>query len=158
MLCSDHSLADIETFTLLVNFHYKQREVKLIKEGLTKDKININDPSAPQTSTLLAYRPQYDDFHDSGLAGLFVKIQDVFPCTQSVSNYEPVCSIFTSDDDGFRRGKRYVQAADVGNNMPVFGGDPVYALAVEGCPEMNTACLRTHVQIEIVCLLPCSSK
>ena len=129
-------------------------------EGETKDKLTIpiNGPSAPQTSTLLAYRPQFEDYHESGLAGRFVKIQDVFPCTQDIANYEPVCSVFTQDEDGFRRGKRLIQAADIGNNIQVVGGDSVFALAVEGCPEMNADCLHTNVQIEIVCMLPCSLK
>ena len=155
MLCSDHCLADIETFTLLVHFTQKMREVKLYKEGIHQDKINLKDPSAPQTSTLLAYRPQYDDFHDSGLAGLFVNIQDVYPCTQSIPNYEPVCTTFTRDEDGFRNAKRFIQAADTGNNMAVFGGDSVFALAVEGCPEMNEDCLHSWAQIDIACMLSC---
>ena len=159
MLCSDHCFADIETFTLSVNVHNGARSVKLYKEYyVEQDSISLEDPSAPQTSTLLAYRPRYDDFHDSGLAGLFVKIQDVFPCTQTFFDYEPVCSIFTREEDGFRKGKRLIKAADIGNNMHVFGDDSSFAIAVEGCPEMNEDCLHSWAQFEIVCMLPCTSE
>ena len=92
ILCSDNCLAGIRTFQLSVN---TTRDVRLILEGKVKDSINLANPSDPQTSTLLAYRPQYGDYHDSGLAALFVKIQEVFPCTQTITNYEPVCSTFT---------------------------------------------------------------
>ena len=129
------------------------RDVRLILEGKVKDSINLANPSDPQTSTLLAYRPQYGDYHDSGLAALFVKIQEVFPCTQTITNYEPVCSTFTREEDGFRQGKAFIQAGDIGNNMPVFGGS-VYALAVQDCPEMGYSCLPDFLQVEIVCMLP----
>ena len=156
MLCSDHCLAGVETFTLSVNVHNGRRSVKLYKEYYDEqDSISINDPSAPQTSKLLAYRPQYDDFHKSGLAGLFVKIQGLYPCTQSIPNYEPVCTTFTRDEDGFRNAKRFIQAADTGGNINVFGGDSVFALAVEGCPEMNEDCLHSWAQFDVVCMLPC---
>ena len=155
MLCSDHCLAGVETFTLSVDVHNGRRSVALYKEGEKQDSISLNDPSAPQTSTLLAYRPQYADLHKSGLAGLFVKIQGVYPCTQGIANYEPVCTTFTRDEDGFRKAKRFIQAADTGNNMQVFGGDSVFALAVEGCPEMNADCLHSWAQIDIVCMLSC---
>ena len=162
MLCSNHCLADIETFTLSVNVHNGQRSVRLYKGNyVEQDSISLDDPSAPQTSTLLAYRPQYEDFHDSGLAGLFVKIEDVFPCTQTYFDYEPVCSVFTREEDGFRKGKRIIKAADIGNNINVFsngasfGNEAVFALAVEDCPEMNEDCLHSWAQFEIVCMLPC---
>ena len=156
MLCSDHCLAGIKTFTLSVNVNNGRRSVVLYKEYVEQDSISLDNPSDPQTSTLLAYRPQYEDFHRSGLAGLFVKIQDVYPCTESIFDYEPVCSVFTREEDGFRKGKRIIKAADIGNNINVFGWDrSTFALAVEGCPEMNADCLHSWAQFEIVCMLPC---
>ena len=143
-------LAGIRTFTLSVD---SSRGVRLVMEGEVKDSISLANPSDPQTSTLLAYRPQYSDLHDSDLGALFVKIQDVFPCTRNITNYEPVCSTFSREEDGFRKGKAFVQAGDIGNNIPVFGGS-VYALAVQDCPELNTSCLPNYLQVEIVCMLP----
>ena len=57
--------------------------VVLTIEGEKKDSgsnsISLNDPSAEQNSNFLAYRPDYKDYHSSGLAGLFVDIEKVFP-------------------------------------------------------------------------------
>jgi hypothetical protein len=123
-------------------------------DGEVKDTISLSDPSSDQTSTLLAYRPQYGDLHSSGLAGLFVNIQQVFPCTQTIDNYEPVCNTFSREEDGFRKGKAFIQAGDIGNNIKVFDENSVYALAVQDCPEMNANCLPNYLQVEIVCMLP----
>lgn len=51
--------------------------------------------------------------------------------------YEPVCSTFSQEEDGFRKGKAFIQAGDVGNNMQVFDEESVYALAVQDCPEIG---------------------
>jgi hypothetical protein len=130
------------------------RNLRIFVEGEQKDSISLSDPSASQTSTLLAYRPKYPDYHDSGLAGLFVNIQEVFTCTGSITNYEPVCSIFTREEDGFRKGNAWIQAADIGNNIVVFGGNSVWGVAAQNCPEFTNACFSNYLQIEVVCMLP----
>ena len=103
-------------------------------EGEKKDSISISDPSVSQTSTLLAYRPRYNDMHDSNLAGLFVNIQQVFTCTSTIPDYVPVCDIFTREEDGFRKGNAFIQAADNGNSVGVFGRASVWGVAVQNLP------------------------
>ena len=130
------------------------RNIRLFVEGEQKDSISLSDPSASQTSTLLAYRPNYNDHHNSGLAGLFVKIQEVFPCTSAITQYEPVCDIFTREEDGFRKGNAWIQAADIGNDIEVFGGASVWGVAAQNCPEFTPECFSNSLQIEVVCMLP----
>ena len=131
------------------------RNVRLVVEGEEKDSISLGDPSSSQTSTLLAYEPNYNDYHNSGLAGLFVNIKEVFPCTEKISgNYEPVCKIFTREEDGFRGGKAFIEAGDIGNNIKVFSGSSVYALAVQDCKELDGSCFPNYMQTEVVCMLP----
>ena len=144
--------AGIKSFTLSVG---ASREVKLILEDEVKDSISLEDATKQQTSTLLAYRPEFPDYHDSGLAGLFVNIQEVFPCTREIEDYEPVCNTFSREEDGFRKGKAFIQAGDIGNNIGVFGSDTsVYALAVQDCPRLDDSCLPNYLQVEVVCMLP----
>ena len=90
-------------------------------EGKVKDTISLTNPADPQDSTLLAYRPKYSDLHNSDLAALFIKIQEVFPCTQKITKYEPVCSTFSREEDGFRKGKAFIQAGDIGNKKSSMG-------------------------------------
>ena len=130
------------------------RNLRLFVEGEKKDSISLSDPSAAKTSTLLAYRPKFNDLQNSGLAGLFVNIQEVFPCTNTIAEYEPVCSIFTREEDGFRKGNAWIEAADIGNNINVFSGKSVWGVAVQNCPEFTTACFANYMQIEVVCMLP----
>ena len=130
------------------------RNVRLFIEGEKMDSVSLSDPSASQTSTLLAYRPNYNDRHESGLAGLFVNIQEVFPCTSATTGYEPVCNIFTREEDGFRKGNAWIQAGDIGNHIRVFGHKLVWGVAVQNCPEFTPECFSNSLQIEVVCMLP----
>ena len=52
------------------------------KVGTDIATLNNFNPLTASTSTnnLLAYRPNYQDSHTSGLAALFVNIEGVFPC------------------------------------------------------------------------------
>ena len=143
---------DVRTFELTVD---SSRYLRLRLEGKTVDGITLSDPSKSQTSDVLAYRPNYEDLHDSGLAGIFVNIKKVFTCTEEIDEYAPICSTFTKEEDGFRKGKSYVELGDIGNNVKVFGnGVSVYALAVQGCKELTADCLQIYQQSEVVCLLP----
>ena len=130
------------------------RNVRLLVEGKQKDSISLSNPSKSQTSSLLAYRPKYNDFHKSGLAGLFVNVQEVFTCTAGIKDWEPVCDIFTREEDGFRKGNAFIQAADMGNNILVFGGKSVWGVAVQNCPELNNGCFPNYLHFEVVCMLP----
>ena len=132
------------------------RNLNLIVEGQSVDSISLSDPSQSQTSELLAYRPNYEDYHDSGLAGIFVNIKKVFPCTEGIVNYGQICSTFATEEDGFRKGKAYIELGDNGYQNELFWGKmvSVYGLAVQGCQQLNSDCLPTYVQTEVVCLLP----
>ena len=143
--------AGVRSFTLSVD---SSRNVRLIVEGEEKDSLSLSNPSNSQTSAILAYKPNYQDYHSSGLAGLFVNIKQVFPCTEKIDNYEPVCKTFSREEDGFRGGKAFIEAGDIGNNMKVFSGSSVYALAVQGCGELDGSCFPNYLQVEVVCMLP----
>ena len=121
--------------------------------------IPIKNAAIPRMSSnkLLVYRPNYSDLHRSGLAGIFVNIENVFPCIAK-THYVPICSVFTSEEDGFRKGKQYIQLGDLGNNVKVFGKRiATYGLAVGGCSLLNERCLPSWVKSTVMCLLPRSS-
>ena len=153
-----HPLTDIRTFTLSLS---KSRNLQLkTQDGVTAI-IPLKSGSSSLTSTnnILAYRPKYSDYHSSGLAGIFVNIEKIFPCIAG-TNYVPICSIFTSEEDGFRKGKQYIELGDLGNHVEVFGKNiATYGLAISGCPKLYGAwgCLPCYVTSTVVCLLPRSS-
>ena len=134
------------------------RELHLIAPDGQVTTVSLLDPSQEQTSSsnLLAYRPSYTgDLHQSGLGSIFINIRELFPCFSS-SVGGPICTIFTLEDDGFRKGKPWVQLADIGNDVRVFSQSeniPTYGLAVQGCPELTEECMPTKQEIKVVCLL-----
>jgi hypothetical protein len=71
--------------------------------------ISLSNPSNSVTSSnnLLAYRPRFSDVHNSNLAAVFINMEGVFPCTQSLSNYYPVCSTYSEEMD-FAEEKLYL--------------------------------------------------
>ena len=82
--------------------------------------ISIANPAQPSTSldNILAYRPNFADFHQSGLAGVFLNLERIFPC---ISDDEcPICRTFTYEEDGFNSGRAIIEAADIGNHFHVF--------------------------------------
>ena len=153
-----HPLTDIRTFTLSLS---KSRNLRLkTQDGLTA-MIPLRSGWSSRTSTnnILAYRPRYSDVHRSGLAGIFVNIEKIFPCIAG-TNYVPICSIFTSEEDGFRKGKQYIELGDLGNHVRVFGKNiATYGLAISGCPKLygTAGCFPRYVRSTVVCLLPRSS-
>ena len=115
------------------------------------------DPSVPSTvGNILAYRPNFVDAHGSGLAGMFVNIEELFPCTAGTPEYSPVCKLFTYEDDGFRRGHVVIDTADHGNGIHAFNGTNIatYGFAFTGCPTFTNECFPNLVEHSIVCLLP----
>ena len=84
--------------------------------------VTISDSSRPRTSSnnLLAYRPRYNDLQRSDLAGVFINLEGVFPCLAPLTNYNPICRVFTEEEDGFRDGKALIDCGDIGNNLRVF--------------------------------------
>ena len=122
--------------------------------------ISIAYPSQPSTSTdnTFAYRPNFADYHQSGLAGVFLNLENIFPC---ISGEYPICRMFTYEEDGFNKGKgkAIIEAADSGNNFSVFSCTEdilTYGFAFQGCSQLNglDGCLRKYFQRSITCQLP----
>ena len=121
--------------------------------------ISLSNPSQAVTSSnnLLAYRPRFVDAHNSNLAGVFINIEGVFPCLQSLSNYVPICQVFSDEEDGFRGGKALIGAGDGGNHFRVFSTTSdilTYGVAVQDCPEFNATCFPIRLSFNIACYLP----
>ena len=124
--------------------------------------ISLSDSSLAATSSnnLLAYRPSYNDYHSSNLAGIFINLEGVFPCLAPLTNYNPICRVFTEEEDGFRNGKALIDTADIGNDFRIFSASSnilTYGLAIQGCPVFNTTCFPNYHSFSIVCYLPRAS-
>ena len=125
--------------------------------------IFIKDPTQNVTSTdnVLAYYPNFKDRHNSGLAGIFINIEKIFPCTVHLKDKKtligPSCKLFTSEEDGFNGGRAIIELGDIGNaELAVVFGPSVglYGLAISGCPTITPECFPLWFQSEIVCMLP----
>ena len=121
--------------------------------------IRVSSPSQSVTSSnnLLAYRPRFNGFHSSGLGAIFINIEGVFPCVAPLTDYYPICSIFSEEEDGFRNGMTFLSSSDMGNHIQVFSTNndiQTYGIAVQHCPELNTTCFPTYVSVQIACYLP----
>ena len=119
--------------------------------------ITNSSQAATSSNNLLAYRPRFNDYHNTNLAGAFVNIEGVYPCLAQLSNYYPICRVFTEEEDGFRNGKAVIDTADIGNNIRVFSSSSnilTYGLAIQDCPEFNANCFPTYHSFTIACYLP----
>lgn len=121
--------------------------------------VSLSNPSQPVTSSnnLLAYRPRFADFHGSNLAAVFINMEGVYPCLQTLTgNYLPLCQVLSEEDDGFRRGKALIGAGDSGNHFRVFSTSSVltYGVAIQDCPEFSTTCLPVLSSFTVACILP----
>jgi len=121
--------------------------------------ISIADPSQPSTSTdnTLAYRPDFADYHQSGLAGVFLNLEKLFPCASMDDKY-PLCSTFTFEEDGFKNGKAIIETEDVGNNLSVFSSTEeikTYGFAFQGCGQLDglDGCMPISIHMAITCQL-----
>ena len=124
--------------------------------------ITISNSSQDQTSSnnLLAYRPRFSDGHNSNLAGVFINLEGVFPCLAPLTNYYPICRVFTDEEDGFRDGRALIDSGDIGNNLQVFSSSTsilTYGIAIQQCPEFNTACFPAYHSFTVACYLPRSA-
>ena len=112
--------------------------------------ISLANASLPSTSSnnLLAYRPRYNDWHGSNLAGIFINAKEL-TCGSRM------CKIMPHDEDGFNKGKAIIEAGDGGNGFRVFGfkNTSTYGFAIQDCPEMNRKCLPDLYSFNIVCYL-----
>ena len=125
--------------------------------GPNLDEITIGNGGTSKTSTILAYRPSYKDYHNTKLGAIFLNLEKLFPCAANSNIIVPVCSRFTQEEDGFFKGKTIAEAADGGNNMKIFGTNiKTYGFVIEDCPTLSGAhgCLPKWFQTVVMCLLP----
>ena len=128
-------------------------------DGRLLANISVSNPSQGTTSpnNLLAYRPRFDDHHNSDLAAIFINLEGVFPCLESLNNYNPICRVFTEEEDGFRNGRAFIDAGDVGNNFRIFSSSAnilTYGIAIQECEEFNTSCFPAYHSLTVACYLP----
>ena len=134
----------------------------LVSDSMQLAQVTILDSSQGQTSSnnLLAYRPRYNDYHNTNLAGVFINLEGVFPCLAPLTNYYPICRVFTEEEDGFRDGRALIDSGDIGNHLQVFSSSTnilTYGIAIQQCPEFNTTCFPEHHSFTVVCYLPRSA-
>ena len=142
-----------------LKLHAKNHTTLQNSEATELATISLSNPSQAVTSSnnLLAYRPQFADAHNSSLAGVFINLESVFPCLQSLSSYNPICQVFSHEEDGFRGGKALISAGDGGNHFRVFSATSnilTYAVAIQECPEFTTTCFPTYQSFVVACYLP----
>ena len=120
----------------------------------------ISHLSIPNTSNeytsannVIAYRPYYNDVHNSNLAILFFNLEAAFPCLGGM----PICSLFPFEEDGFFRGRPLIQAADTGNHFRIFSGShsvKTFGFGFAGCSTFANSCVPDSFELSLVCLLP----
>ena len=116
--------------------------------------LSIANTSNEYTSAnnIIAYRPRYNDHHNSSLAILFFNLEAAFPCLR---RNLPPCSLFTHEEGGFLRGRPLIQAADAGNNLRIFGSWVMtFGFGFAGCSTFANWCVPNDFELSLVCLLP----
>ena len=116
--------------------------------------MDIGNGKSSKTGQYLAYRPQFNGHHYTGLGAIFVNLNRLFPCAKST---QISCRRFTFEEDGFLKGRAIIEAADYGNNFRAFGSHvDTYGIAFQGCRYLNGAngCLPRWFQTTIACFLP----
>jgi len=84
-------------------------------------------------------------------------LEKLFPCGSTKGKY-PLCSVFTYDEDGFRKGKAIIEAEDNGDAIRVFSSTQyikTYGFAFQGCGELNglNGCMPIYFNTAITCQL-----
>ena len=124
--------------------------------GPVLNRITIGNGQTAITSSILAYRPRYNGFHQTRLGAVFLNLERLFPCAGK-TGLVPVCRRFTQEEDGFFKGRTITEAADIGNNMRIFGRDiKTYGFVFERCSILSgrVSCLPNHFQTVVTCFLP----
>ena len=106
----------------------------------------------------ILYFPQQHDVLQSKVLRLSLESlcsiwKKIFLCI-AAKNFRPRCRRFTSEENGFNKGWAILEIGDGGNNLRMFGQKPVYAFAVQDCPQLTEACLPCWWETSITCLLP----
>ena len=122
-------------------------------------RFNLGNGNNPVTSGngIFAYRPRFQDRQNSGLAAYFINLEAVFPCLVPLTEYYPICRVYTDEDDGFRRGRDLIDAADIGNDLRIFSSTQnilTYGVAIQNCPVLNVDCWSHWTSLAVVCMLP----
>ena len=124
--------------------------------GPVLNRITIGNGQRSRTSSILAYRPRYSDFHQTRLGAVFLNLERLFPCAGK-GGLVPVCRTFTQEEDGFYKGRSIIDAADIGNNMRIFGSNiKTYGFALQGCSYLSgqNACLPNWFTTVVTCFVP----
>lgn len=131
----------------------------ILQQDITLDRINLGTGGASVTgaNNLLAYRPRFQDRQNSGLAAFFINLEGAIPCLAPLTDYFPICRVYTDEDDGFRGGRDVIDTADIGNDIRVFSNTNeilTYGVAIQNCPTLTTACWSAYTSLAVVCLVP----
>ena len=120
--------------------------------------LSIRDAAHPATSAnnIIAYRPYFNDSHNSSMGILFFNLEAAFPCLRGTCNLS-VCSLFSLDEDGFLGGRSLIQAADIGNHFRIFSQNQfinTFGFGFAGCSTFDSSCVPNSFERSLVCLLP----
>ena len=64
-----------------------------------------------------------------------------------------ICSLATREEDGFNQGRVLLPAQD--HHFDVFGTSVLsLGVAVQGCPQLTTACLPDGYTFAVTCQMP----
>ena len=112
--------------------------------------------SGTSPENAIAYRPYFNDVHNSNLAVLFFNLEAAFPCLKD-TNILPACSLFALEEDGFYGGRSLIQAADIGNHFQIFSSYQfvnTFGFGFAGCSTFSRWCVPESFERSLVCLLP----
>ena len=123
----------------------------------TLSTLDIYNPSVPYNSQeqLLAYYPNYKD---SNTAVTFINLEGVIPCLRE-HMVNPVCRLFTFEEDNLQKGEPFVQVFDAGSNFQIFTGSSglqqveTFAFGVRNCSTFSQQCVLP-TEVILVCWLP----
>ena len=124
--------------------------------GPVLSRITIGNGVTSKTSSILAYRPRYNGYHNTKYGAVFLNLEKLFPCAGK-HGLVPVCRRFTQEEDGFYRGRSILESADHGNSMRIFGTNiKTYGFVFQGCYYLNGryGCLPNWFQTVVTCFLP----
>ena len=142
-----------------LQLHAANHSTLLASDSTQLAQITLTSTAQAVTSTnnLLGYRPRFNDHHNSNLAGIFINLEGVFPCLAPLTNYYPICTVFSEEEDGFRGGKALIDAGDIGNNFRIFSSTTnikTYGIAIQDCQELTTTCFPEYHSLSVACYLP----
>ena len=163
MISSMHACIDIKTKYIWVGGHPLRVSFREMDPSTFAVFGFISGLYVPNTSNgytsadnIIAYRPHYNDLHNSSLAVLFFNLEAAFPCLRG-TNSMPICSLFTFEEDGFLGGRPLIQAADGGNHFRMFNSYSnvtTFGFGFAGCSTFASSCVPNNFELSLVCLLP----